>query len=514
MPIVKMPDGTQVRFPDEMPQEEIKGFISQKFPDISASKETTVKQPRESLANTVFQQGMQGATFGFADEPMDVIGAAIASAADKDLSFGDAYKQARELTKESLSRQMQQRPVTSILSNIAGGMLTGGAAASTKLGASLLNNLRSGSLGARAVKGAISGSATGGVYGAGTGEDGNRIESAKRGAAIGGILGAAMPVAGAAISKLNTRVNVPTSEQVRDFGSKAYKIAEQKGGALSSDIADNFYDQVLKIKPQTEAGQVFKGQSPVTAILDAIPSLKGKPLTLEAAQEVDSALGDLAYSTMDKFGKLNSDGKKFLDMQTALRRTIENADENMIIGGKEGFNALKEARKYWSTSLKMRDIERIIENAQRMEQPATGIRTGFRTLLRNADRLKGYSPKEIEAIKNAADTGVVTDLFRLAGSGLVPIGSGIAGTAAGGPVGGLVSAAVGSGIQQASKAIGKARQMGRAEEALKKVAERSGLVTEEQILKLPPDIVSKISKMPPKAARALLEKLKQTSGVK
>lgn len=35
MPIVRMPDGTQVRFPDEMPQEQIKGLIAQKFPQVA-----------------------------------------------------------------------------------------------------------------------------------------------------------------------------------------------------------------------------------------------------------------------------------------------------------------------------------------------------------------------------------------------------------------------------------------------------------------------------------------------
>lgn len=33
MPIVGMPDGTQVQFPDEMPADQIKGMIAQKFPD-------------------------------------------------------------------------------------------------------------------------------------------------------------------------------------------------------------------------------------------------------------------------------------------------------------------------------------------------------------------------------------------------------------------------------------------------------------------------------------------------
>lgn len=39
MPIVGMPDGTQVQFPDEMPSEQIRGLIAQKFPDAANLKQ-------------------------------------------------------------------------------------------------------------------------------------------------------------------------------------------------------------------------------------------------------------------------------------------------------------------------------------------------------------------------------------------------------------------------------------------------------------------------------------------
>lgn len=37
MPIVEMPDGTRVQFPDDMPREQIKGMIASKFPDAATS---------------------------------------------------------------------------------------------------------------------------------------------------------------------------------------------------------------------------------------------------------------------------------------------------------------------------------------------------------------------------------------------------------------------------------------------------------------------------------------------
>jgi len=399
-------------------------------------------------------------------------------------SISDIYKSGVNMYSGFGKQAFKDDPILATGVTIAGGLKTGAQIARTKAGAAAFDWAGRGGLGAKVLKGGAIGSVGGAISGAGSSDVGQELSGAAKGGGIGFGLGAIAPVIGNAINKLNTKITIPTSEQIRQKGGELFKFAEQKGGILKPQVADEFYNKVLSIKPQTEAGQIFKGSSPITDILNNVSSLKGKPLTLDAAKEVDEALGDMAYSTMDKFGKLNSDGKKFLDMQTALRRTIENADESMIVGGKEGFEAVKEARKLWATSLRLRDIEKIIQNSERMEQPANAIRVGFRTLLRNGDRIKGYSPQEVRALEKAAKTGIVTDLFRLAGSGLVPIGTGIAGLSTG-PVGGALGAGAGYAVQQGAKSVAGARQLGRAQQAVKTVAEKSGMVTEQQRLPLP-----------------------------
>jgi hypothetical protein len=422
-------------------------------------------------------------------------------------SLSDLYKSGVDLYAGPGKQAFEDDAALAIAASLAGGLKTGGQLAKTKAGQKVADWAGRGGIGQRIVKGGLVAAPAGAVYGAGTAEVGDELFGAAKGGAGAAVLGAALPAAGSAISRLNTKTVVPSSEEIREAGGQLFKIADQKGGVLKPEISDKFFDKVLSIRPQSEAGRVFKGQSPVSAILDDIPSLKGKPLTLQAAKEVDEALGDLAYSTMDKFGKLNADGKKFLDMQTALRRTIENADESMVIGGKEGFEAVKEARKLWSTSLRLRDIEKIIDNAQSFEQPATAIKTGFRTLLRNPDRLKGYTPEEVKAIKKAAQTGIVTDMFRLAGSGLVPIGAGISGTVAGGPAGGAAAGVAGYALQQGAKSVGSARQIARAKDAAKTVAERSGMVQTEQRIPLP--TLREILRLPPAQAKEALKGFKQ-----
>lgn len=506
------PPQKQNRFAKYAPQPD----APQEIPEQIALPIAQEQMPQEGLGRTVFDQGMQGATFGFADDVSDRLGAVAAAITQdpkalitgefSDPALSEEVANARQSTEEKLQRQFKQRPAASIVSNIGGALVTGGLGASTKAGAAIGNSVRSGNIASRVVKGAATGAASGALYGAGSGVDGDKTESSQRGAILGGALGAAAPVVSGAVSRSLTKTNIPNSEQIREQGSKLFKLAEQKGGALSAGESNKFYNKILAMRPQTQEGTVFKGESPVQKILDNVQTLINKPMSLKAAMEIDSALGDLAYDTMDTFGKITSEGKKFLDMQGTLRRVIEDADERMVHGGKEGFKALKEARKVWSTSLRMREIERIIEKAQSREQPVTALKNGFAGLLNRGDKLKGYSVAEVKAIKKAARTGIVTDVIKLAGSGLVPIGSGIAGSVGGIP-GSAAGFIAGSAVQQGAKAVGVARQMGRANKALKTVAEKSGMIEQVPRLTMP-----EIMKLPPKEAKKILDAMRILPG--
>lgn len=265
---------------------------------------------------------------------------------------------------------------------------------------------------------------------------------------------------------------IPKAEQIRAQGSQLYKLAEQQGGVLKPQFMDDFINAVSAKAPQTALGKAMEGKSPVAEMVDNLQAFRGQPLTLSAAQDADEILGRLAYKNVDSFGKLDDVGRQFLDMQTNLRQMIDRADQAMFVGGKQGFETVKEARKYWAAQMRMRDVERIIENAQYFEQPSTAIKTGFRTLLRNGDRLKGYTGKEVAAMKKAATTGVIPGFFKLAGSGLVPIAGAAAGAAATGGFGGALAAVPAYAIQQGSKAIANTMQAGRAQNVSFEIAKR------------------------------------------
>lgn len=296
---------------------------------------------------------------------------------------------------------------------------------------------KAGNLGLQSLKSAAVAAPVGAIYGYGDAPEGQRLQGAASNAGMAAALGAAMPVASAGFSALNNALGktvVPNANALRSKASQLYQQATDNGGILTPDFSDKFVDDITKLKPQTELGKIVTGDTPFTQMVDKLQVLKGKPITLDTAQEIDEAIGNAIDSNMDA-GRLTKDGKKLLDIQTAFRNNIDAAKPDDIIGGKEGFDALNQARQYWSAGRRMDDVERIINRAQYSENPATAIKSGFRTLLSNTSRMRGFSPDDVKAIQNAATSGLVSETLKTLGSGLVRVmapfsGAGLAGDAA------------------------------------------------------------------------------------
>ena len=271
---------------------------------------------------------------------------------------------------------------------------------------------------------------------------------------------------GVAGSKFGNQPKQPikTSEDVKALAREQYNIAEQRGGVLKPEFTDKFADQLEGMRPQTEVGKLVAGETPITKLVERINEYRGKPISLQGAQEIDEYLGDLIDDFTDVRG-VTKQGKKLLDVQTAFRNMVEEVDDASVIGGKEGFQALKEGRKLWSQQAKLRDIEKVVERAERMEQPAQGIKTGFRTLLGNDKRMRGFTAEERELIKKAADTGIPTDIIKSFGSRLIPIIT----AASGGGFGGTMAATAAS---TAARNLASKIQVGKADEIARAISNR------------------------------------------
>ncbi len=516
---VQLPDGRILR---GVPEGTTKAQIAAKLGlerDLSTpgpSAPAAAPVPEEGLGRTAFDQGMQGATFGFSDEISDRLGAGIASLATGQ-NYGDMLAEARQLTKERQDRQWDQRPGASFASNIASGLATGIAGAVPKVitgsaatmgargalnaipraGAAINNRIWSGTTGAKAVKGGLAGSASGALYGYGAAEDGERSEGARTGALYGAGAGVGGVYAARGLQKLNTRVIIPGSDEIRKAAGELYKKAERSGGMLKPEFTNSFIAQAQKSLISDDALiNAMKSNAPLREAFEDLATFQNQPMTLSRAQALDEQLGNMIDSFIEN-GKPNKVGQKLIEVQSNFRHMIENADDGMIQGGREGFEALKEGRKLWATSRRLNDIERIIDNAQYYQVPATAIKTGFRTLLKNPNKMRGYTAEEAKAIRRAAETGIVSDAMAVFGSRLAPLIG-----ATHGPAG----AALGYGASTAARSGATASQMTRANAAARKIAERSGMVKTEQ--RISADTMRRIMRLPPKEAMQVLEEAK------
>lgn len=159
-----------------------------------------------------------------------------------------------------------------------------------------------------------------------------------------------------------------------------------------------------------------------------------------------------------------------------LQKQYSSVAESDLITGREGFNSLKEARKLWSQAAKLRDIEKIITRAEMSDNPATAIKTGFRTLYNNPARMRGFTADEKKLIKSAAESGIITDSLRTMGSRLIPIGSAISG-------GGLTGTVAAQAATMASRGAAAKIQLMKAQKIADAIATRE--------LKIPKNIGNK-----------------------
>jgi hypothetical protein len=216
MPIVQMPDGTNVQFPDDMPREQIRDMIASKFPEVAAPASDApppgaqpgtreyadwaaaraqgghelpqVSDPRYTEPqSSILDPLAQGLTFGWGDEMRGAVQGGLSAMQGGD--FEDTYKRTVDESRNALDRERRVNPWGSLAAEVAGAIPTG-----MGLGGQLAG--RGATLGARALSGLGVGAAQGAAYGAGASEDDKRLTGAAVGGTLGGVIGGAAPYVG------------------------------------------------------------------------------------------------------------------------------------------------------------------------------------------------------------------------------------------------------------------------------------------------------------------------------
>lgn len=245
-----------------------------------------------------------------------------------------------------------------------------------------------------------------------------------------------------------TSAQIPqTSAEAKAVASAYYNKADQIGGTLLPDFTNKFISEAESIAPQTPEGRAIAGDTPITGLIDRLQSLRDEPISLQGAQEIDERLGDLIDKEYGLKG-LSKEGHNLLDLQTTFRNMIMDAGPADATNGVEGFEAIKQGRAAWAQAMKMMDFERILNRADQTDNPVTSIRAGIRALTSNPARIRGYSPEEIAALKDAANRGVLGSVLHVFGSRLTPLAVGAAGLSTG-----IVPGLVGAGLSHGGASL-------------------------------------------------------------
>lgn len=406
-------------------------------PQLIAELEGTDQMPgaEPSISRTVLDQALQGATFNFSDEAAAGIGALYAKLlggeATANKSLGELYDEAKNLASQQLQAQQEANPVTAIASQLAGGVLTGGAAATTKAGQGLVKNLATGGLPVRMLKGAAVGAGSGAVAGAGAGEEGNRLESAGYGAGAGAALGGAIPAVTSAVkggvNMLRGKTDdlmegVEASGAFREAAdvvksrkaqferdvSKAFTIAKDKGRDVivaKDGFVEPIKQSILKQLDEEAIDINAVGNTKLKMLFNQLNEITNKP---------QAKLNDLEMwrrKVTRNLGRMKQSMTADPDVKEGLERMLRSYDTLATRGAKTAILSGDEnAVKLWRDAIgKRREMANIFQVNKK-----TGQVKIFEDII-NQERLTNEQLSSALAINNKRAGIVAQDLINAAG---------------------------------------------------------------------------------------------------
>lgn len=274
-------------------------------------RERIAEKVGEQPEGSIFNPLAQGATFGFADELAALPAAAIAKAlgdVPEGVSFMDAYRGIRDEIRGDTQAYAEANPGTALAAEVAGGLLTGGAAARQAFKAiPAATNL--GKVGT----GALTGAVEGGLYGAGSAEEGGRLEGAAQGATVGAVGGA---VVGAAAEKIGSRL-----------ADRALKARQIKSGSSNKDLAKLTVQGDKLIKDKAAKAAINQGfdEGFVQQVKTASPADKMKILKMVRMSK--RALKDNRFASRNRINQVV--GESLANRVNLLNRNMRQAADRL-----------------------------------------------------------------------------------------------------------------------------------------------------------------------------------------
>lgn len=399
MPIIKMPDGVNVNFPDNMPKEQIKSLIASKFPDVAQEKSFTQRVGEDvnkrleasknapDLANFLISSARIGVGV-----PADITSEVVKSGYNM-------LPEAIQQPIEKAGRAVIEQPLVQKSIKYAEQKAKEYPTVANALG--LASELP---VGAIATK--ISGTVAGKGLGAGRkaiNELSDRFATEK------------------AVSK------IPTAAQDKAVANRLYGMSEQADIQFQPENLNKLNDNLSKLVPKTDAEKRAWGKSVASKyVQDLQETMQVEPLTLNGALAQRTALND-EISAAYRAGK-NAEANNLMKVKDALDETMTNPETG----------AWQEANYVWGKASTKQDLEDMVKFAEDKAQPANSLDTAISNYIRKKG--KTLSEQEKLALKAVIGSGGFKEVGKNLGSRLISYVA----TGVGAGVGGLPGAIAGN----------------------------------------------------------------------
>lgn len=410
MPDVRMPDGAVVRFPDEMPKEQIRDIIASKFPEAGRP----AQQQAPAYDGGAFRAATEGSHAGLMGGFDDEITAGMLAPVDAGIDWlkgngfdmGAAYTRKQQMLDQQKQARRSEHPVASIGGELAGGLALGAGAGKAGLTVAGKSLPIIGKTGAAVLEGA----GYGGLYGAGEAKSGERLSGAGKGAAIGGLTGGALELAGRGVSRvLQGKTAMPAAVSVDDLAAQSnalYQKADQAGVVIKAPSFDRVTQNV-----QLAAGRLNKDLRPNTAgIVDDVMAMKGRDISLQELDELRQVVGQSMKNAQPQ------DVRTLERVKTVIDNFADNAKPGDITGDVAGFQYIKDARALWARKAKTELLNEVVEKAKNQ---ATGFENGLvsqmRALANNKNKMRSFSGDEQRMILSVVRRGNAHGVLRALG---------------------------------------------------------------------------------------------------
>lgn len=268
----------------------------------------------------------------------------------------------------------------------------------------------------------------------------------------------------------------PLQEQSLSSGLRSdarveYQDAKDIGATLNSDVSKSV-PQLIEQNFADTGKMNARLHGDTLGILDDLKADAEKgSLSLEDLHQYRQLFGDVINKNLHPNGAMMPDAMKANQAIDTIDSIIDAAagDSKMLESGSpDAIKAWQKGQNLWRQSNQANDIERIMQRAETMENPATALRSGFRQLLNNPKRFNKFSPEQQTLIRNAANVSMPVEVLRGLSSRL--ISAIMAGT---GNIGGSMLA---QGAQSIPRNVATRMQMARGQNVINSIARPNNLM--------------------------------------